>query len=129
MSRGRGRIATMAVVAAASCLRYGWAKTGTITLKPSGIVSILVALRTRTLEENDLLDSELRAGVSNEEVSRILGDAGDPMSDYVDHGRSFVTTFRYRFLDVSSCDLDSGTARLNLPAEVEVVAKHVMICD
>ncbi len=42
---------------------------------------------------------------------------------------AFETTFHYRMLSESECEMDSGSVLLKLPTEIEVTAKGWQTCD
>ncbi len=83
----------------------------------------------------------LRLSTDGKRVSAISVESGPPALvpaaqenvrtwQFKDHSpTTFESTFRYKMLPESECEMDSGTVLLRLPTEVEVSAKGVQTCD
>lgn len=83
----------------------------------------------------------LRISTDGEKVSVIQIESGQPMLaqaaeenaktwHYKKHAPiTFQTTFQYKLLSETECEMDSGTVLLRLPTVVEISAKGVRTCD
>lgn len=83
----------------------------------------------------------LRVSTDGKKVSAIAVESGPPMLasateqnirtwSFKDAERTtFEATFRYKLLPQSSCDLDDGLVKLQLPKDVEVDASPWQTCD
>ena len=83
----------------------------------------------------------LRLSTDGKRVSAISVESGPPALtpaaeenvrtwQFKDHNpTTFEAIFRYKMLPESECGMDSGTALLRLPTEVELSAKGVQTCD